>query len=177
MKTLVNFMLHPKDHLRVTAPRINDVEVLINQRAPYGEGVMHGIMKADVEYMNYVQCDSDGYHSEEAISTLVEIMTHIDYNYPLMVKPYRTNIGFQSNIYNLMYNLRKHNSIRDITGGLFGITNSALKLLYEPQPSNFTIIVAIQILLMRYQIPILRVWAKPKKHVSQTKKLSDVTNP
>ena len=137
-KVLVSLLCHPEREPKVTLPENPAYVVEINRTAGYANAVRAGIRHATDLNSDLVIADTDGYHPASEIERLATISTGAD-----VVKPYRTNIGFQSNVYTYLWSGTHMKSVKDVTGGMYRMSNKFLRSLPPLKSEDMTIHVEI----------------------------------
>ena len=141
---VVSVMVHPDDEPKIQLNLPEYCEVVINKRRGYANAVIESIHHAHAMKSGLVVCDGDGYHSSMTIKDVCEWTSALPHK-SMIVKPYRLNIGFQSQIFSWLFNERFSIPIKDVTGGLYGLSEAAVRSmsLFDIVSEDFTINVEI----------------------------------
>jgi hypothetical protein len=137
-RVLVSLLCHPEREPKVTLPDNPSYIVELNRTRGYANAVREAIRRAIELDSDLVIADTDGYHPAAEVERLATLSTDSD-----IVKPYRHNIGFQSNVYTRLWSGTHMRSVRDVTGGMYRMSNRFLKSLPPLKSDDMTIHVEI----------------------------------
>jgi len=138
---LVNLMCHPVRDPKITVPDGEGYTVFMNRRPNYAAAFVYAMKTAVDKWMDMVIADTDGYHPVEEIVKLAR--------YPMpekgmmLVKPFRENIGFQSDFFSMIYSTSVGRRVKDSTGGMYKMSYDLMKGLGPLQASDMTIHIEI----------------------------------
>jgi len=137
----LNLMCHPVRAPKIEVPEGEGYTVFLNKRPNYAAAFVYAMETAVDKGMDLVIADTDGYHPVEEILRLVR--------YPMpaegmiLVKPFRENIGFQSDFFSMIYSTSVRRRVKDSTGGMYKMSNDLMKGLGKLQSSDMTIHIEI----------------------------------
>jgi len=137
-KVLVSLLCHPEREPKVSIAENPAYVVEINRTRGYANAVRLGIGHAIDLDADLVFADTDGYHPAREIERLATVTTSAD-----MVKPYRSNIGFQSKVFAYLWSGIHMKSVKDVTGGMYRVSNSFLRSLPPLKSDDMTIHIEI----------------------------------
>lgn len=161
-RTLVSLMCHPEREPKIELPPGDAYVQFLNKTPNYAQAYRDGIAKAVEGGMDLVTADTDGYHPPAEI---VKLATGDFGEGPVLVLPYRENIGVQSKAFSMLFSLLEGNRIRDSTGGLCRLSLELMKGLPTLRSSDMTI-----------HIEILKLALKSKARIVQYGYLSEVND-
>jgi glycosyltransferase involved in cell wall biosynthesis len=150
-KTLVSIMIHPQLQPALTleyGDGLPPIEVIYNRRTPYGSAFQQAFHHAYRSGQNLVVCDGDGYHQRHEVERLVEMTGRSDER-PLLIKPHRTRMGLQSQLYSRLFNARYGMGVRDPTSGLYAITHPAIRRITEQYGGSWNKDFSVHIQLLK----------------------------
>jgi len=137
-RVLVSLLCHPEREPKISLPENPAYVVEINRTSGYADAVRAGIRRAIELDSDLVIADTDGYHPAREIERLATLSTGAD-----LVKPYRNNIGFQSNVFTYLWSGTHMKSVKDVTGGMYRMSNKFLRSLPPLKSDDMTIHVEI----------------------------------
>jgi hypothetical protein len=137
-RVLVSLLCHPERAPKVSLPDNPSYVVEVNKTRGYAEAVREAIRHAIELDSDLVIADTDGYHPAKEIEHLATMSTDAD-----MVKPYRNNIGSQSNVYTYLWSGTHMRSVKDVTGGMYRMSNRFLRTLPPLKSDDMTIHIEI----------------------------------
>ncbi len=135
---LVSLLCHPDRDPKISVSPGPGYVVEINRTPGYANAVREAISRALELDADLVISDTDGYHPAAEIERLAELPVDAD-----IVKPYRNNIGFQSNVYTYLWSGTHMKSVKDVTGGLYRMSNKFLRSLPTLRSNDMTIHIEI----------------------------------
>ena len=139
-RALLSLMCHPERDPKVTLPADERYESFVNRTPNYADAYRVAISRAVERGMDLVTADTDGYHPAAEISKLAVAEFGEG---PILVLPFRTNIGFQSKAYSFFFSLLRGKRIRDATGGLCRLSLELMKSLPLLKSTDMTIHIEI----------------------------------
>ena len=137
-KVLVSLLCHPEREPKFSLPENPAYVVEVNKTSGYGNAVRAAIRRAIDLDSDLVIADTDGYHPAREIERLATVNTGAD-----IVKPYRSNIGFQSNVFTYLWSGTHMKSVKDVTGGMYRMSNAFLRSLPPLKSDDMTIHIEI----------------------------------
>ena len=137
-RVLVSLLCHPERETKVSLPENPAYAVEINRTEGYANAVRGAITRAIDLDADLVFADTDGYHPAKEIERLATFVSAAD-----MVKPYRGNIGFQSKVFAYLWSALHRRSVKDVTGGMYRMSNAFLKSLPPLKSDDMTIHIEI----------------------------------
>jgi hypothetical protein len=139
-RVLVSLLCHPERDLKIAVPEGEGYEVQVNRTPNYADAYRLAIATAVASGMDLVTADTDGYHPESEILKLArgEYGTG-----PVLVVPYRENLGLQSRAFSLLYSLIKRRRVRDATSGICRISYSLMAALPPLKAADMTVHIEI----------------------------------
>ena len=140
VRVLVSLMCHPERNPKVVVPPDGRYESFVNRTPNYAEAYRVAIARAVADGMDLVTADTDGYHPADEI---VKLATEEFGEGPVLVLPYRTNIGVQSKAYSYFFSMLKGRRIRDATGGLCRLSLELMKTLPPLKSGDMTVHIEI----------------------------------
>lgn len=129
-------MRHPRRVPKVDPPESPYYVTYVNDTLGYAEATRNAILEALTMGTDLVVADSDGYHPETEIVKLA--LTPPSFG-PVMVIPYRTNIGIQSRSFSLLYSAIRGWRIRDVTGGLYRLSYDLMRKMPPLKSEDMTV--------------------------------------
>lgn len=135
---LISLNCHQDRNPSFVLPVDNDYSYFINKTPKYGEALKFAIKKAIDSNCDIVFADTDGYHPPSEIIKLAKF-TYTGSSLFYIIKPYRSNIGFQSQIFSYLYSLYNLRYIHDPTGGLYRLSLEFMKSLPSLKSNDMTI--------------------------------------
>lgn len=139
-KVLVSLMCHPEREPKIEVPGGEGYEVFVNKTPNYADAYRAAIGRALEGGTDLVTADTDGYHPPAEI---VKLATGDFGEGPLLVLPYRENIGIQSKTFSWFFSLLERTKIRDSTGGLCRISYEMMGSLPPLKSADMTIHIEI----------------------------------
>jgi hypothetical protein len=139
-RSLVSLMCHPERDPKISVPEDGRYESFVNRTPNYAEAYRHAIGRAIDEGLDLVTADTDGYHPPAEI---VKLATADLGEGPVLVLPYRKNIGFQSKAYSVFFSVLEMRRIRDATGGLCRLSLELMKSLPALKSEDMTVHIEI----------------------------------
>lgn len=194
MKVLVSLMRHPEKTSLITPDMfagIDDVEVFTNTKTGYANAVKFAIGAAIGKKCHLIIADTDGYHPVRTITELIGLAKGLDFTRVptavydaglghmwkdglAMVKPYRANIGIQSEFFSFIYDIRYLTGVRDVTGGMYLMSYEFMCALGALESEDMTIHVEIMTRALRMDCPVLqrpyRAGTNPRENSKRTKR-------
>jgi len=138
MTVLVSLLCHPEREPKVSLAENPAYVAEVNRTQGYGNAVRVGVRHAVDLGSDLVLADTDGYHPAKEIEHLATIVTRAD-----IVKPYRSNIGFQSKVYAYLWSGIHMKSVKDVTGGMYRMSNAFLRSLPPLKSDDMTVHIEI----------------------------------
>ena len=135
MSVLVSLMCHPDNE-----PKVSVEGAVLNRTPGYGDAIRSAITQALDQGKDLVVADSDGYHPKAEVEKLASLTFTGDHG---LVKPYRTNMGFQSEAYAWAYSFLKGRWVGDPTGGLYRMSFGFMGSLRTLEAKDSTITVEV----------------------------------
>jgi len=139
-RVLLSLMCHPDRTPSFEIPSDEGCESFVNRTPNYAEAYRTAIARAIAGEMDLATADTDGYHPP---SEIVRLVTGDFGSGPVLVLPYRTNIGFQSQAYSFFFSVLELKRIRDATGGLCRLSFELLKSLPPLKSPDMTVHIEI----------------------------------
>jgi hypothetical protein len=133
-------MCHPEREPKIVVPPDPRYDLFVNKTPNYAEAYRVAIARAMGSAMDLVTADTDGYHPPEEI---VKLATGDFGTGPVLVLPYRENIGFQSKWYSLLFSFLERKRIKDSTSGLCRLSLEFMKSLPALRSSDMTVHIEI----------------------------------
>ncbi|MDG6988493.1 MAG: hypothetical protein JRN21_04115 [Nitrososphaerota archaeon] len=140
MKALVSLMCHPEREPKIQLPPDGRYDAFVNRIPNYAEAYRAAIARAMDEGADLVTADTDGYHPPGEIAKLAAG----DFGEgPVLVIPYRENIGIQSRSFSLFFSLIGRRRVRDATGGLCRLSLDFMRSLPPLRSDDMTVHIEI----------------------------------
>ncbi|MDG6909392.1 MAG: hypothetical protein JRN08_03390 [Nitrososphaerota archaeon] len=136
----MSLMCHPDREPRIELAQDGSYELFENRTPNYAEAYRVAIARAAERGMDLVTADTDGYHPPAEITRLA--LSEFG-DGPVLVLPYRVNIGFQSKAYSLGFSLLARRRVRDATGGLCRLSLELMKSLPPLKSTDMTVHIEI----------------------------------
>lgn len=138
---LVSLMCHPERRPRVEIPSGEGYEVFVNRTPNYANAYRLAVERAVEEEKDLVTADTDGYHPVEEILKLATGAFYADG--PVLVLPFRENLGFQSKAFSLFFSVANWRRIRDATSGLCRLSYELMRSLPPLTSTDMTVHIEI----------------------------------
>lgn len=139
-RALVSLMCHPEREPKFELPPGDRYEAYVNRTPNYAEAYKAAISKSVAAGLDLVTADTDGYHPPAEIARLASG----DFGAgPVLVLPYRENIGFQSKAFSMLFSFLEGRRIRDTTSGLCRLSLELMKGLPPLRSSDMTVHIEI----------------------------------
>jgi hypothetical protein len=139
-RVLLSLMCHPERAPKIEIPPDERYESLINRVPNYADAYRVALTRAVEEEMDLVTADTDGYHPPAEI---VKLATADFGEGAELILPYRTNLGFQSKAYSMLFSVLERRRVRDATGGLCRLSLELMKSLPPLRSVDMTVHIEI----------------------------------